>query len=54
MIRQMAIQHPCGLHLLAAPADAVEAMDVDDTLMARIITLARRAYDFVIVDTFPP
>lgn len=53
MIRQMAIQHPCGLHLLAAPADAVEAMDVDDTLIARIITLSRRAYDFIIVDTFP-
>ena len=53
MIRQMAIQHPCGLHLLAAPSDAVLAMDVDDTLIARIITLARRTYDFVIIDTFP-
>lgn len=53
MIRQMAIQHPCGLHLLAAPSDAVLAMDVDDTLIARIITLARRTYEFVIIDTFP-
>jgi len=53
MIRQMAIQHPCGLHLLAAPSDAVLAMDVDDTLIARVITLARRTYDFVIIDTFP-
>ena len=53
MIREMAIQHPCGLHLLAAPSDAVLAMDVDDTLIARIITLARRTYEFVIIDTFP-
>lgn len=53
MIRQMAIQHSSGLHLLAAPTDAIEAMEVDDTLIARVITLARQAYDFVIIDTFP-
>jgi pilus assembly protein CpaE len=53
MIRQLAIPHASGLHLLAAPADAIEAMEVDDTLIARIITLARRMYDFVIIDTFP-
>jgi pilus assembly protein CpaE len=28
-------------------------MEVDDTLIARVITLARRAYDYVLVDTFP-
>lgn len=53
MLRQMAIQHASGLHLLAAPSDAVEAMEVDDTLIARVITLARRAYDYVLIDTFP-
>ena len=53
MIRQMATQTEFGVHLLAAPDDAVEAMDVDDAVMSRVITLARRAYDFVIVDTFP-
>jgi len=53
MIRQIATQTPCGVHLLAAPRDAVEAMEVDDALISRIITLARRTYDFVIVDTFP-
>jgi len=53
MLRQMATQTPCGVHLLAAPRDAVEAMEVDDALMSRIITLARRTYDIVIVDTFP-
>lgn len=53
MIRQSAAVHSSGLHLLAAPADAVEAMEVDDLLMARVITLARQTYDLVIVDTFP-
>jgi pilus assembly protein CpaE len=53
MIRQIATQTPFGVHLLAAPRDAVEAMEVDDTVISRIITLARRTYDFVIVDTFP-
>lgn len=53
MIRQTAAVHSSGLHLLAAPADAVEAMEIDDLLMARIITLARQTYDVVIVDTFP-
>ncbi len=53
MIRQSAAIHSSGLHLLAAPADAVEAMEVDDLLLARVITLARQTYDVVIVDTFP-
>jgi len=53
MIRQSAAVHSSGLHLLAAPADAVEAMEVDDVLLSRVITLARRVYDLVIVDTFP-
>ena len=53
MIRQTAAVHSSGLHLLAAPADAVEAMEIDDLLMARIITLARQTYDVVVVDTFP-
>ncbi|MEE2938562.1 MAG: AAA family ATPase [Planctomycetota bacterium] len=53
MIRQTASVHSSGLHLLAAPSDAVEAMEVDDLVLARIITLARQTYDVVIVDTFP-
>ncbi len=53
MIRQTAAVHSSGLHLLAAPADAVEAMEIDDLLIARILTLARQTYDVVIVDTFP-
>lgn len=53
LLRQLAIVHDSGLHMLAAPNDAIAAMDVDDTLLARIITLARRSYDFVVIDTFP-
>ena len=53
MIRQAATTHSSGLSLLPAPRDAIEAIDVDDTLIARVITLARRTYDYVIIDTFP-
>jgi pilus assembly protein CpaE len=53
MIRQLASPHRSGLHLLAAPGDAVEAMEVDDLLMTRLLSLARQAYDFILVDTFP-
>ena len=53
LIRQLAMPHSSGLHLLAAPADAVEAADIDDEVLSRILTLARHTYDFVIVDTFP-
>lgn len=53
LIRQMALVHESGLHVLAAPADAIEASYVDDELLSRVITLARRTYDFVVVDTFP-
>jgi pilus assembly protein CpaE len=53
LIRQLATPHESGLHLLAAPADAMEGAEVDDEVVSRVLTLARRAYDYVIVDTFP-
>jgi pilus assembly protein CpaE len=53
LLRQLATPHACGLHLLAAPADAEEAAQIDDGVMSRVLTLARRAYDYVVVDTFP-
>jgi pilus assembly protein CpaE len=53
LLRQIAAVHSNGLHLLAAPPGAVEAADVDDEAVARLLTLARRTYDFVVVDTFP-
>ena len=53
LLRRLATPHPCGLHLLAAPANPLESCEIDDHILARILTLARRAYDFVIVDSFP-
>jgi pilus assembly protein CpaE len=53
LVRKLAVRHECGLDLLAAPVDAVDASDIDDEAISRTITLARRTYDYVIVDTFP-
>jgi pilus assembly protein CpaE len=53
LLRRMTAQHECGLSLLAAPPNAVEATDIDDSSIARILNLARRSYDYVVVDTFP-
>lgn len=53
LVRQLAVRHESGLHVLAAPVDAVEAAVIDDESLSRILTLARRSYDYVIVDTFP-
>lgn len=53
LIRQLAVPHSSGLHVLAAPRDAVESTEIDDEIIARVLSLARRAYDYVIVDTFP-
>jgi len=53
LLRQLTVQSECGLHVLAAPPDAVEASHVDDEGFSRILTLARRAYRYVVVDTYP-
>lgn len=53
LLGELATPHSCGLMLLAAPRDAVEAGEVDDATVARVLTLARRRFDYVIVDTFP-
>jgi len=53
LIRRLAGPHSSGLHLLAAPPDAVTASEVDDASVARVLNLARRCYQYVIVDTFP-
>jgi pilus assembly protein CpaE len=52
-LRRLATPHESGLHLLAAPHSAIDAAEVDDESISHVITLARRSYDFVIVDTFP-
>lgn len=53
LLRQLTTVHATGLHLLAAPANAVESSDIDDAIVSRIILLARRCFDFVVIDTFP-
>jgi pilus assembly protein CpaE len=53
LLREIAIRHECGLHVLAAPNDAVEATEVGETQISRVLGVARRAFDYVVVDTFP-
>lgn len=53
LFQQLTTRHPSGLHLLAAPANAIEAAEIDDAFISRVLLLARRTYDYVIVDTFP-
>jgi pilus assembly protein CpaE len=53
LLRELAIVHSSGLHLLAAPHNAVEAAEVTEEAMTQVLALARRCYDFVVVDTFP-
>lgn len=53
LLRSMCVPHPSGLRVLAAPANAIEAAPVDEESFARILAVAKRAFDFVVVDTFP-
>jgi len=53
LLRHLTLRHGSGLRLLAAPADALEASEVNDEAIARIVNLARRSFEYVIIDTFP-
>jgi pilus assembly protein CpaE len=53
LLRGLTAPHHSGLRLLAAPADALEAADVGDEAFARLLHVARRTFEFVVVDTFP-
>jgi len=53
LLRMLSTPHESGLRVLAAPPNAIDAAPVDDQAFARILSVARRAFDFVIVDTFP-
>jgi len=53
LLRQLTVGHESGLDLLPAPEDAIAGSIVDDSSLSRVIQIARRAYDYVIVDTFP-
>lgn len=51
LLRHLALRHDSGLRLLAAPADPLEASEVDDEAMLRIVTMAHRSFRYVVVDT---
>ncbi len=53
LLRRLCARHACGLYLLAAPADAVAASRIDERGLSEVLTVARRAFDCVVVDTFP-
>ena len=53
LLRELTVEHESGLHLLPAPSDPIEATSINDDTMARILSTARRAYDYVVVDTLP-
>ena len=53
LLRQLAEPHPSGLRVLAAPRGPVDAADVDEEALARIVSIARRAFDTVVIDTLP-
>ena len=53
LLRELTTAHSSGLDLLAAPKAAIDAIDIDDAIVSRILMLARRSYDYVVVDTFP-
>ena len=53
LLRQLSQQHHCGLRVLASPRDPIDAADVDEEALARVVAIGRRAFDLVIVDTWP-
>jgi pilus assembly protein CpaE len=53
LLRELSPRHHSGLRVLAAPHDALDAADVNDEALARVIATAQRAFDFVVVDTPP-
>lgn len=53
LLRGLTARHGSGLHLLAAPRDAVDAADVDEAALSRVLAIARQSFEIVIVDTLP-
>ncbi|NOT25875.1 MAG: AAA family ATPase [Acidobacteria bacterium] len=51
LLRNLTTKHTSGLRLIAAPADALEGAEVDDEAIARLLSMARRSFRYVIVDT---
>ncbi len=54
LLRELAEPHPeTGLRVLAAPHDAIDASDVDEDGMARVLGIARSTFQHVVVDMLP-
>ncbi len=53
LLRQLSTPHSTGLRLLGAPSNALLAAEVGEDSLANVLQVARRAFDIVIVDTFP-
>lgn len=53
LLRQLMTEHESGLHVMSAPPSAIEAAEIDDAFLSRVLLMARRTYDYVIIDTFP-
>jgi len=53
LLRQLCLIHDSGLHVLAAPTDPLESVEITDERMTRILTVARNSFRHVVVDTFP-
>ncbi len=53
LLAGLVTEHSSGLHLLPAPSNAIDAAAVDEAVITRVVSVARRAYAVVVVDTFP-
>jgi pilus assembly protein CpaE len=53
LLHELCTLHPSGLRFLGAPNDPSHAAEIHPDTMARILSVARRAFDYVVVDTFP-
>lgn len=50
MLEAMMVRHPTGLHVLTAPKTPVPMEAIDSAYVERILRLARRRYEYVVVD----
>ncbi len=54
LLKELALTHsPTTLRVLAAPLSPLQASEIDDEVLSRVLTLARRAFPLVVIDTFP-
>ena len=51
LLRSVAVQHDSGVSVIAAPREIVPLEAIDGEEIRRIVEVARREYDFVLLDT---